>query len=225
MLVKIINKKEIAAGTIEVELTSTEEVIFNAGQFFSLSLINPTFSDDRGNRRMFGFVNSPAEKKLVRFVTRTGISTFKKYLLETKIGTEMEISGIGGSMVLPEDTGIPLNIITGGIGIAPYLSMFAQIQEKSLPHKIKLIYANTNRAVAIYLDELEVYSEINPNIKLISELTDGNGLNEETVKNNLDFNAKYYISGTPRFVPAMVRILRKLGVLPTQMKFEIFTGY
>lgn len=225
MKVKIVRKEEVVTGTLLVELAGEEEIKFFAGQFFTLILINPPYTDNRGDHRIFGFVNSPSENRVARFITRMGPSAFKKYLQEAAIGTEAEIDKIGGSMLIPEDTTAPLVIIAGGIGIAPYMSILSEIKEKSLPHKIKLVYANTNRISAPFLDQLESHSRSIPNFKLESILTGGNGLSEEALKNNLVPGAKYYISGTPRFVPAMVRTMRKLGVLPEQMKFEIFTGY
>lgn len=225
MKVKLTKREEIAAGTLLVNLACEEEVKFLAGQFFTLTWQNPLYTDNRGDHRILGFVNGPSENKVVRFVTRTGPSAFKKYLLEAEMGSDAEVDKIGGSMLIPEDASTPLVIITGGIGIAPYMSIFTEISEKSLPHKITLIYANTNRISAPFLDQLETQSKENPHLKLVSVLTGGQGLTEETLKNNLIPGAIYYISGTPRFVPAMVKLIRKLGVLPEQMKFEIFTGY
>jgi ferredoxin-NADP reductase len=222
----ITSKKEIAAGSLEVELKTNEKVDFVAGQFFSLSLINPPFTDERGNQRKFGFVNSPRQNKNIKFVTRMGPSAFKKSLQEADIGTEVEIDGIYGDTILPEDTSVPLVIIAGGIGIAPYMSMLKDIEERSLYYKVNLIYANTNRISAMYLDDLETITKNNPKIKLVAELTGGTGLKEEVVKSNLGTDkTMYFISGTVRFVPAIVKMLRKLGVLSGQMKFEIFTGY
>lgn len=222
----IAKKEEIAAGTLYVELSVNEEVKFAAGQFFALTLLNPPYTDNRGNRRFFGFVNSPTQNKSVVTVTRTGPSAFKRSLQEAAIGTEVGISEISGNMTLPDDPAVPLVVVTGGIGITPYMSMFSYIKEKNLLHKITLIYANTSQESAIYLKELEEYAKGNPNFKLVAVLTGGKGLSEETLKNNPGPDgAMYFISGTPRFVPAMVKMLKGLGVAQTQLRWEIFTGY
>jgi ferredoxin-NADP reductase len=218
-------RREITPGTWYAEFSTEEEINFRAGQVFSVTLINPPFTDQRGNRRIFGFVNNPEKNLTAALITRNGPSAFKKSLLKMCIGGEAEIDDISGNMTLPENTDVPIVIIAGGIGIAPYISIFREIKNKKLPYKITLIDANTNMTTAIFWDELAAITKENPNIKLITTLTDGAGLSEEIIRENLQTGAVYYVSGTPRFVPTIVRILKKSGILPGQIKFEIFTGY
>lgn len=234
MLAKISEKKEIAEGTLYTKLDLEEEIVFKAGQFFKMALVDPLYTDERGNGRFLGFINSPSQNKIIETVTRTGPSAFKRYLQEAPSGAQVEISGIGGEMILPEDSSVSWVIITGGIGIVPYMSMFRVIKEQTLPHKVTLIYSNTNQQRAIFMDELNSYAGENSNFNFIPTMTqddswqgekrriDENFLREKI--QNLD-KPLIYISGTPHFVPDMVKYVKLLGVGPTKLKFEIFTGY
>jgi ferredoxin-NADP reductase len=231
---KLSRKEEIAEGTLLTEFALNEEVNFKAGQFFKLTLIDPPYTDERGNGRFLGFINKPSRNKVVETVTRLGPSAFKRYLHEAPLGIEAEIGEIGGEMTLPEDTNTPWVIVAGGIGIVPYMSMFRVIKEKSLPYNITLIYSNTKQSWAIFMDELEGYAKENPNFSLIATMTqdsDWQGekrrIDEGFLREKLaDVDGKLlYVSGTPRFVPSMVKALKAIGVPQNRLKFEIFTGY
>ena len=148
--------------------------------------------------------------------------------------TEVEIGEISGEMTLPEDFQTTWIIITGGIGIVPYISMFREIKEKSLPYKITLVYSNTKESWAIFMDELESFVLENPNFNFIPTMTqdpnwagEKRALDEQFLKEKLENPEEnlYYISGTPRFVPSIVNAIKALGVPPEKMKFEIFIGY
>lgn len=231
---KLIEKKIIAEGTHYTKFSLQQKISFKAGQFFRLTLINPPYEDERGNSRFLGFINSPTQNNFVETVTRDGPSAFKRFLDETELGIEVEIDGIDGGMTLPENPKAPWVIITGGIGIVPYISMFRTLKEKSLNQKVTLIYSNTYESWAIFLDELKSYADDNPNFNLIATMTQDNNwegekrrIDENFLKETLPNieNDLIYISGTPRFVPDMVRYVKEIGASQDKLKFEIFTGY
>lgn len=233
MKAKIIQKKEIAEGTIYTKFSLEEKIAFKAGQFFKLKLIEPPFTDNRGNERFVGFVNSPSENKIVETVVRLGSSAFKRSLHELPEETEVEIGGVGGEMTLPEDVEKPWAIITGGIGIVPYMSMFRKMIEKSLSLDTTLIYSNTKEGWAIFMDELGGYAE-RKSFKFIPTMTQDENWQGERRRIDEEFlgeilpNLKeslVYISGTPRFVLDMVKAVKNLGVGQKNLKFEVFTGY
>jgi ferredoxin-NADP reductase len=233
MKAKIIQKEEIAEGTLYTKFSLDSKISFKAGQFFRLTLLNPPFTDNRGNGRFLGFINSPTQNNIIETTIRLGTSAFKRSFHEVPIGTEVEIGEVGGEMTLPENTETPLVIVTGGIGIVPYISMFRVIKEKLLPHKITLIYSNTKESWAIFLDELGSYAQ-SESFNLIPTMTQDKSWQGEKRRIDKEFlreklpNLKtslIYISGTPRFVPAIVKVVKELGVDQTKLKFEVFAGY
>lgn len=233
MKAKLVEKKEIAEGTLYTKFFLEEPIDFMAGQFFKLTLLDPAYTDNRGSSRFLGFVNSSTENNIIETVTRLGPSAFKKSLNEALIGAEVEIGKVGGEMTLPEDSEKTWVIITGGIGIVPYMSMFRKMRENSLSLDTTLIYSNTRQSWAIFMDELNNYAQ-DDNFNFIPTMTqDENWVGEkrridkEFIKEKVaDLeNSLFYISGTPRFVPDMVKAVKNLGIEQQNIKFEVFTGY
>jgi ferredoxin-NADP reductase len=187
-----------------LELLPAEAVGFQAGQFFRLTLTNPPETDSRGNSRFFGFVNSPGQNHQVCLLTRTGISSFKKYLATAPMGTPMDIDGISGNMTLPPDSSVPLVLITSGVGIAPFISLLRYVDENTLPYHVTLNYSPP----LVFSDWLKKLTWLT-----ITDTPPEPG-------NNL-----YYVTGAPQFVTSTIKSLQAAGIPQTGIRFEIFTGY
>jgi ferredoxin-NADP reductase len=235
MIVKIIDRKEIAKKTMLVTFdTLGQDLNFKAGQFCTLTLLNPLYTDDRGNKRFLGFSTSPSDKSSFSITTRMGVSAFKRSLLELPLGTEVDISGIDGRINLPEDKTKPLVFIAGGIGISPVMGIIRHCRETSWPYSITLVYSNRDRESAPYLDELEMYARENQKFRLIAVMTADPGWSGEKRRVTSQFIKEYfpepekylfYVTGTPRFVPSVFKEIRDSGASPLNIKMEIFTGY
>ena len=79
MIVKILQKQTIYEDNLYIEFDLLDQTLaYKAGQFFSLTLLNPPFTDQRGNSRFFGLVSSPTEVGKATMVTKIGTSAFKK---------------------------------------------------------------------------------------------------------------------------------------------------
>jgi ferredoxin-NADP reductase len=206
-------KNQITPDILYLEFSLPEQLNFRAGQFFPLTLINPPPADNRGNNRLFGFVNSPMQNQIVSMITKVGVSSFKKYLSTAPLGSEVEIGPPAGDMTLPDDSTKPLVFITSDIGIAPYLSIFRFIKDQSLPYHITFIN----------LPPVILTPEINPHLTFLTpDNIDPLFLKGQFPKPG---NLLFYITGLPHFVTNTVRVLRDWGLPSTQIKFEIFTGY
>lgn len=234
MKVKVKNKQEIAQDTIYIEFDlSGQSFPFKPGQFFQLTLINPPYSDERGNSRYFGFVNSPDDKDYVSMVTRTGTSAYKKSLAMLNVGDECEIGGLGGHDVLGESL-CPVVMIAGGIGIAPFMSVVRYSIKNGVQFPITLIYSNLNKITAAFFDELTDKSLENNTFKFVPIITNDPAwvgekgeISKEfilkTIQNPQD--NKYFICGTKEFVLPVVQSIKEAGVALDKIAFEIFTGY
>jgi ferredoxin-NADP reductase len=212
-------KNLVTPDILYLEFTLTEPINFRAGQFFQLTIINPSVTDNRGNKRTFGFVNSPLNNKIASLITHTGTSSFKKYLGDAPLGTEMEIGNPAGELILPDDPSQLLVFITSDIGIAPYISVLRFVYDQSLPYHITLI----NLPPVVLGNDLNTYAQIKSDFKLLTpESLDTYFLRDRFPDPG---HLLFYITGIPRFVTNTVRILHDWGLPPTQIKFEIFTGY
>ena len=234
MVGKIIEKKEVAQGTLKVVFEIKEPVSFKPGQYLFVTLINPPYTDEKGNKRQFSINNSPNQKNILIMTTRITESAFKKSLKELPIGTPVEIGPIAGVFTLPEDTGKPLVFIAGGIGITPFMSMLSYIAEEGPPYQITLVYSNRDQSSAAYTQEIEAFSKSIPNFKLILTMTDDpvwagekRKIDEQFIKDyfpNLNSNF-YMVVGPPAMVEAVGNALTWAGVIQENIKKENFTGY
>ncbi|MDP3974028.1 MAG: FAD-dependent oxidoreductase [Candidatus Daviesbacteria bacterium] len=232
MIGKIIDKKEVAEKTLQVTFGVEEPVTFKAGQYIFVTLINPTYTDDRGNRRQFSINNSPNEKGVITITTRLSESGFKRGLNKLNIGDRVELGPIAGAFVLPEDTQTPLILIAGGIGITPYLSMLKFIEEQKLPYQVTLIYSNRTTQSTAYLEDLKRLNIAGFRlIPIMSDQQDWQGekrrIDPQFIKEYFpNVNAQnYMVVGPPGMVSAVQKALMDAGVEAANIKIENFTGY
>jgi len=235
MLAKLIDRQTLAEGTVGFTLLPEAALLeFVPGQFFNVGLLSPPYTDQRGNSRYFGFTDPPQSDGKISGVFRLGPSAFKRYFLEMPLGTSVEVSGVSGTIKLPDNSDRPVVFIAGGIGIAPVICLLRRFKSASLPHHITLLYSNTNSARTLFLPELQELASQNDRFNLTAVMTQDPGwsgdhrrLNSETLTQFLsDFvQPVFFITGTSRFVPDMVKALKTLNVSMDRIKFEIFSGY
>lgn len=235
MRVVIKDRKIIAKDYLYITFDSSKvDLTFNAGQFCSVTLINPPYSDNRGNSRFLGFTTSPSDKGSFSILTKMGVSAFKKSLAEIPVGTEVEIGGIDGRIKLPDDKNQALVFVAGGIGIAPIMGILRFCRENGWPNAITLVYVNETRESAAFLDELEGFTKETEKFKLIPVMTADSTWAGEKREVNGQFikeyfpqseNTLFYVTGIPKFTPGVFKEIRDTGVPPLNIKMEIFTGY
>lgn len=224
----LVQKEDIAKGTMFFKFSLPEDIEFQSGDVFHIKL-----SEDL--KRHFTIVNSPNEKRTVSVATRMRDSEFKKTLGALQVGQTAEIYfKTKGQFVLPTDTSMPLVFIALGIGITPYVSMLRYIQEQKLPFRTTLIYSDSDRESMAFLGEIQEYAKDNPNFKLILTITkDSNWTGEKRHIDStfvqgyikLPKESVYYISGPPAAVVAVSDSLKSLGIAPDHIHASNFSGY
>lgn len=240
--VKLIDKKEVAAGTMAFFFTKPAGYTFVAGQHTDLSEVNPVETDTEGASRVFCYASSPQEEFLM-FATRMRNTAYKNSLKVMAIGTEVEIGGPRGSLVFPINSDRPVVFLAGGIGITPFRSIILDAAYRKLPHSIYLFYSNRTPEETAFLDELQTVD--NPNFKLIPVFTKNSLSNQskskiigETETRHVDIemlrkyiseteflDCVYFVVGPPQFVLAMKDLLVSSGVDDTSIRSEDFDGY
>jgi ferredoxin-NADP reductase len=234
MIAKIRKREEIADGTMMVELDVSPSPVFKPGQYMTLNLPNPPYTDEKGNMRVFSIVNSPEEKNTLTLATRMSQSAFKRSLAEMAIGSEIDVKFIGGEFLLPESQERKIVFIAGGIGITPFISMLRHVDRNRLDTNITLIYSNRNQKSTAFLEELAAIAKKNKNVRLVMTMTDDpawNGessqISAELVKRSVaDYkDSTYMIVGPGGMVAAMSDMLSSIGVSKEDIFVESFTGY
>jgi ferredoxin-NADP reductase len=229
-------KREVAKGTLLVTFDlQGEEVDFEPGQYFFVTLPDLGYQDERGLRRHITVVTSPNDKGVLGLATRLRDSAFKKTLKEVSVGAEVEVEPPKGKFLLPEETSRPLVFVAGGIGITVFRSMLRSVSERGLPYRITLIYSNRDRESAAFLDEMQALEGELPDFRLIVTMTDDPNwegdrrrLDAAFFQEQLEGDLNQYtfmIAGPPEMAEAMQEELAKAGVDEGNVTADRFSGY
>jgi len=83
---KLLNRVEIAEGTMAFYVEKPSQFDFKPGQSADVTLVNPPETDSEGNTRTFSIASSPFENQLM-FGTRMRDTAFKRSLKKLPLGT------------------------------------------------------------------------------------------------------------------------------------------
>ena len=246
--IKLVRKEEVAEGTMAFCFEKPDGFDFIAGQYMTVTLINPPETDDEGNSRFFSIASAPYEKDLM-VSTRMRDTAFKRVLKNLPIGSEITINGPDGSFYIPKKSLQPVVFLISGIGITPIFSMLKNAAYEKLPHQLFLFYSNKRPEDAAFLKELKNLEKENLNFKLVATMTaptqgrspdqsvgknskiswpgETGHINKEMIQKYIkDLNSPiYYMSGSPKMVKAMRELLKKIGISEDNIRFEEFAGY
>ena len=234
---KLLNRVEIAEGTMAFHFEKPSQFDFKPGQSAGVTLLNRPETDSEGNTRTFSIASSPFENQLI-FATRMRDTAFKRSLKKLPLGTEVKIDSAMGSFTLHKNSAKPAVFLAGGIGITPFLSIVRQSDHDRLPHKLYLFYSNRRPEDAPFLEALQTLEKSNPNFQLICTMTEmlksHKEWSEETELINKEMLSRhlpslqepiYYVAGPPAMVTGMRKMLVGAGVDEDDVRSEEFAGY
>ncbi len=235
---KLLQKQEVAEGTMAFRFEKPGGFEFRAGQFVDLTLIDPPETDAGGSTRTFTLASAPYEDELMVATRMRHTSSFKRVLAALPLGAELTLEGPMGSFTLHANASKAAVFLAGGIGITPFLSIATQAARDRLPHHIHLFYLNHRPEDAPFLETLMELEKVNPHFRLIATMTDMDQSNI-TWSGETGFidaammhrhvetpqGAIYSIAGPPKMVEAMRKMLIEAGVDPDDLRTEEFAGY
>lgn len=235
-LLKLQDRYEVAERTMAFEFEKPEAFVFKAGQSIDVTLINPPETDAEGNRRAFSIASAPDERKLL-IATRMRDTAFKRVLAIMPIGTQVEIEGPFGDLVLHNDQSRAAVFLAGGIGITPFRSILLQAKREHLQYSLFCFYANRRPEDAPFLKELEALQEPHSRT-IVSTMTqvrpldpawDGESgrIDQSMLARHLKFAVSpiYYLAGPPGMVKGLHQMLTSSGVGDDDIRMEEFSGY
>lgn len=236
-LIKLIDKKQVAEGTMAFSFERPAGLEFKPGQHAEWTLINPPETDAEGNSRMFSLASSPSEQRLT-LATRMRDTAFKRVLGKMNTGDTIQLANPHGSFTLHGDSTKPAVFLIGGIGITPVFSIIKNATEKQLPHKLFLFYSNRRPEDAPFLEQLTELANQNHNFRFVPTMTEPEksaktwngetGYIDRTMieKYVIDIQtAIYYLSGPEAMVAAMRKVLASANINDDNIKTEEFSGY
>jgi ferredoxin-NADP reductase len=222
----LVERRQVAEGTVEVSFERPDSFAFKPGQYMQVSVRRLLHPDRRGRSRVFSISSCPSDEEKVSVTFRDTGSGFKRTLQDLEIGSPAMIEGPHGFYVLPERPSRPFVLVAGGIGITPFMSMLRHATRNDYDpgHPITLLYANTSKRRAAYLDELEKMARGADYLRLKKRF---GPVDENVVKQAVrELDASIWmIAGPPLMVDAVRGALHALGVDPGRVFWEDFVGY
>jgi ferredoxin-NADP reductase len=243
-MARLINRREVAEGTMAFQFERPSDWTFKAGQFVDITLINPPETDAEGNVRGFSIASAPQEPNLM-ITTRMRNTAFKRVLKAIPLQTQVKIEGPFGNLALHNNAARPAVLLAGGIGITPFRSIVVAAAKEKLPHRIFLFYSNRRPEDAPFLEELQALEVVNANYKLIATMTqleksqrpwkgETGLINYTMISKYLTSVASpafysagpiYYIAGPPAMVAGLKAMLINCGIDSDDIRTEDFVGY
>lgn len=233
--IKLVKKEMVANETMAFYFEKPKDFTFRAGQFADYTLINPTETDEKGNRRGLSFVEAPFEEYLVA-ATRMRDTAFKRVLKDMPIGTEVKLDGPYGDFILHKNEDTEAVFIIGGIGVTPVRSMIAQATHDKTNHKIILIHSSKTPSDLPFMTDFNQLAKENLNFTYIPVASDSAPEDWPGEKGRIDeamirkyvtglSTPIYYLSGPEGMVKAMRQLLINTSVSEDNIRTEEFTGY
>jgi ferredoxin-NADP reductase len=230
------DKVEVARGTLFVTFDlQGQDVDFEPGQYFWVTLLDPPYDDEKGPRRHITVVTSPSEHGILGLATRLRDSAFKRSLAELPVGTEVDVEHPKGEFTLPEDVERSYVFIAGGIGITVFRSMLRYIADEQLPYHVTLLYSNRDRESTAFVDELQELERAIPGLRVVYTMTGDPSWEGETRRIDEEFlrdhvgdellTSTYLVAGPPPMVEGVVEELERAGVPEAQVRPDRFSGY
>ncbi len=235
--VKLLEKTQVAEGTLAFSLERPAGFEFKAGQAAELMRLDPPETDDEGDYRTFSIVSAPSEA-VVTFATRLRDTAFKRVLREMTLGTAIRLDGPFGSFTLHKNPAKPAVFLAGGIGITPFMSMIRDGFARGDDRCTYLFYSNRRPEDAAFLDELMSLARRRSAFHLVATMAqmeksvhtwDGERgvIDAAMLARHLPAlnGPVYYSAGPPGMVAAMRDMLVKANVDEDDIRTEDFAGY
>lgn len=138
---------------------------FKAGQFITFDL---PIGEKRLDRwRSYSIASAPSAKVLELCIVRVENGRASDFLFEeVEVGTTLTYKGPDGAFYMPQQLTVPSVFICTGTGVAPFISMLKDLDErKGFSQPIHLIFGTRIEAGILYRSYLEDLAQREPNFK------------------------------------------------------------
>jgi len=221
---------------VRLKLIDPPEISFKAGQYAQLQS-KPYENVKESVSRAYSIASPSFETGHIDFMIRLvpeGICTtwVHEYLQE---GEQIKITGPMGDFYL-RDGDSDIIMVAGGSGMAPIVSLLADIDKKKIDRKVIYFFGATKRRELFYMEEMKEFERRIPNFTFIPTLSvpdpdddwDGEtglitvplGNYLKNNENNTDVQA--YMCGSPGMINACIGVFTKNGIKRENIFFDPF---
>lgn len=231
---KLLERQDIAEGTMAIRVEKPKGYTFTAGQYVVMTALNLVEPDARKGIRSMSIASAPYEDHLL-FAMRRGTSGFKKTISALSPGDEIQVSApIGHFTLLPGDTR-PVAFLVGGIGITPARSILRQAEHDGDTREFFLFYSNYRPEDTPFLEELRSFPQLRYRAiftmtepeRSVCEWSEERGFicDSMLTKHLRELTEpRYYLVGAPGFTKAMEGMLLGFGIRKEDIIQDPFTG-
>lgn len=147
------------------------------------------------------------------------------------VGDDVEISAPAGDFYLgAPNADRPINLISGGVGITPTISMLQTIAKENPQRELHFIHAARSPQVQAFRRDVQSYMERMPNAQACFVYDGGDPgrsgvigrVDQALLKEKTNMAGDYYICGPVSFMQSVIRDLKMLGVDKQSIHFEFF---
>lgn len=186
---------------------------FVPGQY--VHLLAPASPPGRENVRHLSIASTPSEGAL-RFTFDLGSgSDYKKKFAALEVGGKAHLFKVKGEFVLGDPAPPRAVFLAGGLGITPSRALIRHIVDQRLGVDWRL--AHVARGPFLYENELVALGGTQARVRR-------DGVDSLVTGWTVDWpDARWYVSGSGRFVEGMRELLTTLGVGPDRIRVEDFS--
>lgn len=151
------------------------------------------------------------------------------YINSLKVTDHVTFIGPSGKLVLPEKFPSDLYFFATGTGIAPFMSMFYQLQKLNFPGNVTLFLGIRKENEIVFEKELDSFSQNLKNFKHFLHVSRPDDTNitpsrvTSVVNNMIDTNALYFLCGHPLMIEEIETGLIRNGISTQNIFKEGFT--
>jgi len=191
---------------------SGQPVPFLPGQY--VHVLAPGSPPGRENIRHLSIASIPDEGWLQFSLDLGSSSDYKRKWASMEPGAKAHIFKVKGHFVLESPPPTDVIFVAGGIGITPVRSLIRHITTKALPVEWRL--AHVARGPFLYESDLQGLGSLQKRIRRpdLEPLV--------TLWHRERPGARWYVSGSSRFVSGVESLLQALGVPEAQIRQENF---
>lgn len=206
--VKIISIRKLARDVLEIRTEKPLAFRFIPGHSIMLSINKPELTQ---LKRAYNFTSANSDSYL-EFV-------IKIYKERNGLSAQFEKLNVGDSLILSEMFGSYRYVeqgvfIAGGVGVAPFISIFRQLNKDNTLKNNILIYSNRTSNDIILKDELKSLLRDNCLFVLTresnSQVQTGRINKSFLIKNIKNFNQRFYICGPDSFVRDIKQMINEI---------------